>query len=1140
VRKFQRRLENEIIALFKSPTPQSRIFSLRGKVYASDYPKLVAFLRKNPSLAHGIENKYTSHLELLFSGPYFKNIDLDRQIKWSFAYLQSDLHTLKRFAKLSQKYSNSLLSGDLNVAKDCLDVVEREFGVSLWLCKQQLNLSFLVSGETGVKAFLQAATSKIGDNRGLVLFLLLQMGRQMDRSIDADRFLEIEQEIVQTSELDKDLQTYLRYRINPLDNFSEEEISCVLNFEGRSVAVDHYEALIWAIPRLKVGSGSKMSELVRKLAPQLEDNRLDLSIYKVSRNLESSTHATQLKEAFDAFLSNDFKLVRQRTNTLLKTSAEDIEARELLVKATLLSESGPPFSESSGLGSELNKLLGTTIAKEGSIHEAIDEILRLAISYAAFPWARGLLAVIDKEFSPTADIITDSNSEGTMINSFPCSPLRVNSFEKAIDKSNFAAHYLSIFKESPSTAYVQRIASNDFSPFTADDHGEWLFIRAVLAFQNAEYETALLLSLKLSKDESPYYARRGYLLQPCCYSALEMHWDCVNSAVEAFLKYPMVVPSVLNKAIVSVQLLTDDQVAQSLAVPILYALAAQHKDNSFEADVADSYEMYLDSMGITKASDLGPYIPSADNEKYIYFLREVASIPVMERSGSFKDAEEIRQERLKICQQLLELDPLHTDSTAEEISEITQASMIKRRLHEVEQGKVYVDIDGIRRSISQEVKAAFRVYISYLRNSTSSDYKSALDKSREFLQSGSWDDLRILSLPRDDASDKLRSVLLNLRDQFVSNTEYGLDGYLSTNIRHGTLLNHLRAPVSAAKLITELDGMTGEYKSNYHLLYQIDSPTVRETIDARLKEFSRNFDQAVNKIKDEIMQVDKTGEGSGLFKFVILESNFTALAFPITEDSSFEEFFDSVFEHFDLMLSANLVGIIKYLRSNIKPMFMDLLNKLEEDLDKFGTGIGPIKAAIILARTGITESIESMEEWFTPSGSFSQEPLVLEDAVLIAAESIKHRALPFTLTLDKKTDFGLPFIVKRIHHVVNIFYALFLNIIKDARGDYVPEAIVTTSYSEKTWHVTVKNRLHPTVDKAELRRRLDVLREGIRREDFGRAIRSEGGTGLIKIRKIISTDLQNPDATYTFDIEEDMFVVRLDLGFQIVELGGTN
>jgi hypothetical protein len=50
-------------------------------------------------------------------------------------------------------------------------------------------------------------------------------------------------------------------------------------------------------------------------------------------------------------------------------------------------------------------------------------------------------------------------------------------------------------------------------------------------------------------------------------------------------------------------------------------------------------------------------------------------------------------------------------------------------------------------------------------------------------------------------------MFLFVRDNFVSNNEFGLDAYLSTRIRHGTLPNHIRSVFEIYNLVTaQTDG----------------------------------------------------------------------------------------------------------------------------------------------------------------------------------------------------------------------------------------------------------------------------------------------------------------------------------------------
>lgn len=52
-----------------------------------------------------------------------------------------------------------------------------------------------------------------------------------------------------------------------------------------------------------------------------------------------------------------------------------------------------------------------------------------------------------------------------------------------------------------------------------------------------------------------------------------------------------------------------------------------------------------------------------------------------------------------------------------------------------------------------------------------------------------------------------------LRDRFLSDPKYGLDFFLSTRIRHGTLVNQIRHEFQAHNLVTNI-GENNQYKDD--------------------------------------------------------------------------------------------------------------------------------------------------------------------------------------------------------------------------------------------------------------------------------------------------------------------------------------
>ena len=73
--------------------------------------------------------------------------------------------------------------------------------------------------------------------------------------------------------------------------------------------------------------------------------------------------------------------------------------------------------------------------------------------------------------------------------------------------------------------------------------------------------------------------------------------------------------------------------------------------------------------------------------------------------------------------------------------------------------------------------------------------------------------------------------------------EYGLDGYLSTRIRHGTFLNHIRSVFEAHNLMSQKSS-DGLYRDNEYWKDRFPQPLHGKSVQLQneIKRFSKTID----------------------------------------------------------------------------------------------------------------------------------------------------------------------------------------------------------------------------------------------------------------------------------------------------------
>ena len=100
-----------------------------------------------------------------------------------------------------------------------------------------------------------------------------------------------------------------------------------------------------------------------------------------------------------------------------------------------------------------------------------------------------------------------------------------------------------------------------------------------------------------------------------------------------------------------------------------------------------------------------------------------------------------------------------------------------------------------------------------------------------------------------DASQLFTEIVTTIRNEFVSSGEYGLDGYLSLNIRHGTLAGQLRAPLAKYNLLATYKIETDTYDIHQRWLYKLHSDNDRDKVTAAIIDFNHETDAIIEYLR---------------------------------------------------------------------------------------------------------------------------------------------------------------------------------------------------------------------------------------------------------------------------------------------------
>ena len=259
------------------------------------------------------------------------------------------------------------------------------------------------------------------------------------------------------------------------------------------------------------------------------------------------------------------------------------------------------------------------------------------------------------------------------------------------------------------------------------------------------------------------------------------------------------------------------KVAGRLSTPIILDLFTRFVDDSRVSQRRYAYDDFLRVNGMKRPSDLRARVTDFNRFQLVYYLRYVCVPQVMEISISFENSQQVEDERLMVCALLIEVDAANMAIEYEaEIREITKKQVIQGGIRQVEQSKISIDLEPVRRWAERNLRDNYLRYQSLFSSGMSEPSSSDAISTSDLLDervthqksSNKDEDLPeigqdVPEVPANEAVSLLLKMVSSLLRECYLDPFHGLDCYISMRIRHGALSGQLRAPLEEEKLITQ-------------------------------------------------------------------------------------------------------------------------------------------------------------------------------------------------------------------------------------------------------------------------------------------------------------------------------------------------
>jgi hypothetical protein len=1093
--------------------------------------------------------------------------DINKLLFWfglTFEYFQKEINA---FLSLKEEFEKSLLLGDYFRAEEILEKIENEICVSLWTIENRLIIAEFDQGLEKNKEIL----SEINNNKSnsIVSFMADFYSRKTEKNISVQKYHETLNKYLSKFFNYEDIRLveYFNYRLN-FPNYGHFTCFPALIFPELSFSIiDRYMSFIHTCKYILSKDIENIellhiSDIVSKLKLFIKDQNLQNLYVLCNPNNYSETTDDSIKvlEIIDHYTEGDYLSSFFKSKDYMSILPNCIELFEIYLKSLLrLGKDYEPPIDGNCIANDVCLNLFNVLQKNERSSDSISFLRKLTTILGNSNFNNQLFSIIQE--SPNNDFSRRFLELNSSINN----PRMAHAYDDYKKGILFLDRYKEILNKECSTVEFFKTyfiaclePSKDIKNLKISKQRRDIYHAKILQYHK-QFNEAILIYKSILINEPSILV---YVYEDIITSLFEclLSIESIDEALDLFVNNFLNNKYLINR--MDIQLLlkkidqSDRRIYRNINVPIFYHCYYSRINGN--GKIYASYANFLSYYDIVKPSEIEIIENEFTINKLIYFLRYICIPEVMDSSIYFDNTEEIDIERIKICQFLTFVDKENSDLYFDEISSISKRTLLRKRIQEIDESKIFVDIKGIEKLAGQRLLESFNRYYEITKFTSEENYK-VLDLM-ENLKVGFKDlfgndvDLFIVEpnskgLMRASKSQQFiayKELFYEVRDYFISSNEYGLDTYLSIKIRHGTFLNHVRSVFKAENLITEKNKLTGNYVDNTFWNERIEVE-LQDEANSLLKEFSKSVDDIISNVSSKWLQIkteDKNPEG--LFNYTYFDSEIYKSMLKHKGITSHLELIHNIINELWFRTEDNLEIVRKKISGELKRLLLQKLNELELALkilfDENGQNVDLLFRSIARCGTGLQNQIERVSQWFT----------IIENKTMIDfnIEELLETCLELTRTIYPNTSLSVESLVKckslykgtTFTHFVDILSILLDNVVK-----YSEDLSVSVKFVEENGVLSISfnNKISNLLfeERETYFEKIEDIKRKINTNFNDDKIKKEGGSGFYKVMKILKYDLLVHNASMFIELLDDnLFEVKLNLSTErIVQYdAGTN
>lgn len=1100
IRYYGRKNYDEILTLIQSNN------DWKEKMY-SEY-----FVKKK-------ENLYTKNINY---NPE-KDCSIIELLIWANKLMQMYNTQINLFIEYKKKYEDALFNGKIDEAHAILSQIENRISYSVWGIQQRFLLYTLDENKGSVEQSIKEIEDRISSNCASLLIYFYS--KMTDVNIDYKKYLEKVYNFLGTADSKSVVWKYFNYKLNIATEKELQEIKIALVVDEQVSILDYYETFVEALQLLYRRENVKgiISEIIGSTSKTNIDYRvrnLDIAIIN-GKGFNVNSNICNIIEEYTCGNYEVFDKMWENNKTILNS---DFTMCNIFIKAGMHISSKNCYFK--GIWEEIEKIYNFEHVTEISI-EKISGYYKLLYGTS---WRYKLLGVLIRKLNYSFDgnILCLS-----ILNDKELTPL----FHQCIEDNNRKEIYLEQFSNNaPATIQLQKYMITgviDEHIFNKIDPSrrKYYYIKQLLNMK--QYKECISCSSELIRElnnQSLYVQERVRRILFECYVQINEIIEAMELYVDSYLVGSAQITHMNLESII--KSIEEDDVQENvgnICRPII--LSIYYKNTGDE--VLSSYLDYLESQKCTTIVEYLEQI-STVSKYQIYLLEKVCSQKLLLRDYVSKtivngSAAELRAIILK---KLLEISKGNGNEYITELNSIYKEMQLGSMINSFNHNRIFIDKENLINYLKEDIEREFAKFkvVQEIRTITGGRKISLGDI--EFLGENYWDQTKFFT-----------AMTEKIQKQYLNESPYSLEDFLSTRIRHNYCNDKLKRVFEEEKIFSKKEtDISQEYKVNEFWKTKLNEVEY-ENLSNELSNFSRKIDEKIQEVKAKWIRIRKDDNSEGMFDYLGFSYDFINYVVMDFQEmlNNPDEFLRGVIQALDLYTEQILKNIRNRINGELRQYYFNEIVNLETSVKvlKINDNIrAEVLRRIEVTKARYNEDIEGFADIFNienekyPDFTFNE---LVDICCQVESEMNKEFSVKNVILKNESKCIYSGVIFP---YMVDIFAILIRNAvqhskiidlnklkieieIKDANSKTIPQEITEQVpirfRNQYSTIISIKNNLSSDIDETLMNDRVNSIIQNIVEHNYRDESNKEGGSGLYKIARTVDYNLNTIATLYNME-----------------------